>query len=179
MRCEGHSLVEAMAAAFVLAIGVLGAVASHGLSIRTRHDSALASRAVHLAQALGERMRANPAAHAGGDAANPYLRLDHAAADGVAPPAPACYGDARCEPARMAAFDIHETVQALAAWFPAGRIRVCRDARAWDDAAGTLAWDCVALPGAQLVVKVGWRERAPHGATPAPRVVLLVPEPAP
>lgn len=180
MRCGGHSLVEAMAAAFLLAAGVMGAVASIALSIRTRHDSALASRAVYLAQALGERMRANTAAGAAGDAANPYLQLDHPSATAGAQPPVSCYGVAQCDPAQLAAFDIQEVAQAIEHEFPGGRIRVCRDALAWDAAAGSLAWACEASPGAPVVVKIGWRAHGDWGAAAvAPRVAMLVPEARP
>lgn len=173
MRCGGYSLVEVMAAAFVLAVGVTGACASQAVSLRTGHDAALATRAVHLAASLGERMRANTAAMAAGDAANPYLRFDHAAISGAAPAGVSCHAPASCDPAQLAQADLSEAAQELARYFPGGRLRVCRDAQAW--AAGGMPWHCTGSPAAPVVVKVGWQARGGRAGAAMPRVVLLVP----
>jgi type IV pilus assembly protein PilV len=64
----------------------------------------------------------------------------------------------------LARFDLFEVAEAVAANFPGGRIRVCRDT-------GSPAWTCDAEAGAPLVVKLGWRDGDDRVAD-VPRLVL-------
>lgn len=177
MRSGGYSLVEVLVAMFVLAVGVLGAAATQAVALRMRHDSDLMSAAVRLGTTLGERMRANPSA------ASDYLfEFDAAAGEQPSPPSVQCFTGVSCTSSQLAAFDIHEVSLALASAFPAGRIRVCRDAQPWNPSRKVLQWECAAAAGAPVVVKIGWRERwAAAGdasaRTDAPRVAL--PQPGP
>jgi type IV pilus assembly protein PilV len=179
MRCGGFSLIEVLVATLVLAVGVLGAAASQAISMRMRHDSDLMASAVRLASTLAERIRANPAA------ASAYM-FEFDAGSGAAPAAPAvrCYSGTVCTPAQLAAFDIHDVKQSLAAAFPGGRIRVCRDQQAWNAVRQNLEWDCAGAAGAPTVIKIGWRGRWQAGSSElppdeSPRVALRVPELAP
>jgi type IV pilus assembly protein PilV len=168
--CAGFTLVEVLVALFIVALGIAGAAGLQALAVRAGRDAARLSDATRLAHSLAERMRANPHALALPDADNPYLLLDYDAGSGP-PTAPAlCYADATCDPDALARFDLFEVSEALAADFPGGRIRVCRDA-APTDAGGRPAWSCTTQEGAPLVVKVGWRA---HGdaATGAPKLML-------
>lgn len=170
MRCGGYSLIEVLVAMFVLATGVLGAAATQAVALRMRHDSDLMSAAVRLGATLGERLNANPSA------ASAYL-FEFDAGDGGQPPAPSaqCFGAANCNPGQLAAFDVHDISHALAAWFPGGRVKVCRDAQPWDAARQSLRWACADSGGAPIVVKIGWRERSSAGEVrrvDAPRVAL-------
>ncbi|HEX8614511.1 MAG TPA: type IV pilus modification protein PilV [Telluria sp.] len=174
----GFTLIEVLVAVLLLAVGILGALGTQVAALRTRQESSLMSRGVHLATSLAERMRANAAQMQLGDAINPYLQLRYEAGEGAPPPAPAqCYGAGRCDSAQLARFDIADTVAALHAGFPGGRIAVCRDAVVWDDAGQALAWECASVAGAPVVIKLGWQvRRAGSGAAApaAPAVAVML-----
>lgn len=163
----GFTLVEVLVALFVVALGIAGAAALQTLAVRAARDAARLSDATRLARSLAERMRANPRALAQPD--NPYLRLDVDA--GGAPAAPAlCYADTDCDADALARFDVFEVADAVAAGFPGGRIRVCRDSSD-PDAAGVLPWTCGEEDGAPIVVKLGWRAQG-DSATGAPKLMM-------
>lgn len=156
---NGFTLVEVLVALFVLAVGVLGAVACAGGTMRLRQQAALESEAVQLAASLGERMRVNAVSMALPDSANPYLGFDYDAGDGdvAAEPPVLCHGGTDCAPAQLAAFDLHDTARRVREAFPGGRVLVCRDSTAWDAARGVLDWRCSGEAAAPVVVKLGWR----------------------
>jgi type IV pilus assembly protein PilV len=172
-RDGGFTLVEVLVALFVLAVGIVGASATQAAAQRSRHGAELAADGIRLAASLADRMRANPVVMHGDDSANPYLVEHDAAADPLPVPQVACIGDADCTPVQMAGFDVHETIEALHARFPRGRVVVCRDALGWDAAHGALAWDCEGGPGAPLVIKLGWRGNEERAGDDAPPAVLL------
>lgn len=164
----GFTLVEVLVALFVVALGIAGAAALQTLAVRAARDAARLSDGTRLARSLAERMRANPRALALPD--NPYLHLDYDAGGGT-PTAPAlCYADTNCDADDLARFDVFEVQDAVAAGFPDGRIRVCRDAGA-PDASGALPWTCDAQDGAPIVVKLGWRAQGER-ETGAPKVMM-------
>ena len=164
----GFTLVEVLVALFVVALGIAGAAALQTLAVRAARDAARLSDATRLARSLAERMRANPRALAQPD--NPYLHVDYDAGSG-APAAPAlCYADTSCDADALARFDVFEVADAVAAGFPGGRIRVCRDAGE-PDAAGVLPWACDPEDGAPVVVKLGWRAQGDR-ETGAPKLVM-------
>lgn len=176
MRCGGYSLVEVLVAMFVLAAGVLGAAGTQAVATRMRHDSDLMTAAVRLGATLAERMRTNPSALVA------YV-FDYDAAGGAGPTAPParCFAGAACNSTQLAAFDIHDVSQTLAASFPGGRIKVCRDAQPWNASRESLRWPCSDGAGAPYVIKIGWRERrsdttSSRARDDAPRVALPVPE---
>jgi type IV pilus assembly protein PilV len=164
----GFTLVEVLVALVVVALGIAGAAALQTLAVRAARDAARLSDGTRLTRSLAERMRANPRALAPPD--HPYLHLDYDAGTG-APTAPAlCYADADCDADALARFDVFEVAEAVAANFPGGRIRVCRDAGA-PDAAGVLPWTCEPEDGAPIVVKLGWRAQGDTG-TGAPKLMM-------
>ncbi|KLU37788.1 hypothetical protein AB595_04970 [Massilia sp. WF1] len=161
----GFTLPEVLVALFIVALGVAGAAAVQAVAVRVASETAHLSDGMRLAASLAQRMRANPAAMALPDAANPYLQFDAGAGAPVAAADP-CYGDADCAPAQLAGFDLAETAALLASRFPRGRMRVCRDAQQ-TDAAGVLAWTCSDDPGAPVTIKLGWRTRPDDPDAPA------------
>ena len=169
----GFTLIEVLVAMFVLALGVAGAAGTQLSSARLRQQAALASEAVQLAASLGARMRVNTAQMALPDASNAYLGFDYDAAEGEpgAPPVP-CFDGADCNPAQMAAFDLHEAARIVHGAFPGGRVVVCRDAGGWNAALQAFEWTCSGGGGAPVVVKLGWR--APGAAADAPPVLAMV-----
>lgn len=169
-RCGGFTLIEVLVALFVLAVGVAGAGAAQLAAQRTRQQAALGSDAAQLAASLAARMHANAAVAGLSGAANPYLSLDYdAGADGAPGAGATCFGAGPCDPLALAAFDLHETRQAIRARLPGGRIAVCRDAAPWDAARHRYRWDCDDAPGAPVAIKIGW-----HGSGDAPAFVLVV-----
>lgn len=177
----GFTLVEVLVALFVVALGLAGAAAVQAVAVRAAGEAGRLAEGTRLAESLAQRMRANAAAMALPDAANPYLQFE--AEPGAMPAAPAaCYGAADCGPAALAALDLFETAAQLASRFPGGRMRVCRDAQE-ADAAGLLAWDCADAPGAPVAIKLGWHDRqaapAAAAAPAAPAVFLALAAGAP
>ncbi|MBZ2206962.1 type IV pilus modification protein PilV [Massilia soli] len=176
---SGFTLIEVLVAVFVLAVGVMGALAAQTVALRTRHESALMSHGVQLATSFADRMRANSAQMRVPDAVNPYLRIDYDAASDGAPDAPAqpCQYRAPCDSAAMASFDTYELQRELHAAFPAPRLLVCRDAVMWSEAEDSLSWDCTGGAADPVVIKLGWRLR-PSGegaeAAHVPIVAILV-----
>lgn len=164
---QGSTLVEVLVALLLLAVGLLGGAALQLASLRARHESALLSMAVQLAASMAERMRANRAQAGLADADNPYLGLDYeAGSTDEAGDAPACFGDAACSAAQLAQADIAEWKQQLRRDLPGARLRICRDALAWDAQAQGLPWSCnggSGGSGAPVVIKLGWRGRQPAG----------------
>lgn len=162
---DGSSLVEVLVSLLLLALGLLGASIVQLNALRARHESALLSAGVQLAAGMAERMRANSVLMYGPDGGNPYLNVAYAAADGAdAGGAPDCFGAAACSGADLAQFDIAEWKQQLQAALPGARLRICRDAPAWDAAAQGLHWECSSGKGAPIVIKLGWRGRLPDGS---------------
>jgi type IV pilus assembly protein PilV len=166
----GFTLVEVLVALFVVALGIAGAAGLQTLAVRTARDAAYLAEGSRLAWSVGERMRANVSVVSRPDAANPYLQLDYDAGSGAPVPAASCYADTACDPDDLARFDMFDVSTALAASFPGGRIRVCRDAAPLDPM-GLPAWDCDGGAGAPVVVKIGWRAQG-DAATGAPKVML-------
>jgi type IV pilus assembly protein PilV len=152
----GFTLAEVLVAVFVLAVGVIGAAAVQTMAAQTRHLSSQVSAAQQLANALAERMAANPVQMALPDGDKVYLQ---------APGAPWICSSA-CSPAQLAATERDDTAAAVARAFPGGQLRVCRDSLS-----PPLTWACHPGADAPLVVKIGWR--APHLQ---PFAVVLVPE---
>ena len=166
----GFTLVEVLVALFVVALGVAGAAALQARAARTGRDAARLSAATQLAASLAERMRANPVEMALADADNAYARLDYDASAGPPPGAASCYA-AACTPVGLAAFDLAEVAQDVAAQLPGGRIRVCRDAAPPDPVSGLLSWACDGRTGSPLAIKLGWHET---GQPDAPRLLRVV-----
>jgi type IV pilus assembly protein PilV len=161
---NGSTLVEVLVALLLLAVGLLGGSAMQLSSLRARHESALLSAATQLAASMAERMRANSTQMQALDADNPYLGLDYEAGPlDEAGGAPACLGDTACSAAQLAQFDIAEWKQQLRQDLPGARLRICRDALAWDAAAQGLQWNCSGGSGAPVVIKLGWRGRQAKG----------------
>jgi type IV pilus assembly protein PilV len=101
---RGFSMVEAMVALLVLAVGMLGIAGLYVTSLRASSSALLRTQAVNLAADMADRIRANPtagAAYAGAAANNGCVG-----------------GGADCTPAALAADDLFRWQQALAAALP-------------------------------------------------------------
>ncbi len=161
-KSGGFSLVEVLVALFVLALGILGAAGMQATALRMRQESGLMSRAVELAGALADRMRANALQMHQSDGANAYLGVNYEAQDDNAPTlaGSACHvGAAACDSAQLARFDVYDIEQELRASLPGGHIVVCRDSAPWDAGTGALSWACSGAATAPIIIKLGWRAR--------------------
>ncbi|SFV01562.1 type IV pilus modification protein PilV [Pseudoduganella namucuonensis] len=152
----GFTLFEVLVALLVLALGVLGAAAMQLTAMRVRQESVLMSAAMQLASGMADRMRAND-----GQIGAVYLTLDYDAHADPVPSAPPLCWNGGCDSAAVARADLYELKQQVAAQFPSGRARICRDAGMWS--AGRLRWACSGGAGAPVVVKIGWRGKNPDG----------------
>lgn len=172
---SGFTLIEVLVAVFVLAVGVMGALAVQTVALRTRQESALMSHGVQLASSFADRMRANTAQTRVPDSANPYLRIDYDATSDGPPGAAslACHAGTDCDTAAMAAFDIYELQRELHAAFPAPRVAVCRDAVIWSEADDSLSWDCTGTASDPIVIKLGWRPRPLRDGVQAASVPIV------
>ena len=157
-RQAGFGLVEVLMAALVLGVGIMGAVASHLVALRTRQATALTSTAVVVAGSAAERIRANVRQR------DLYIGLDY---DALRDGAPSGGGGAG-----LAASDLHELREAVYAGFPSGRIVICRDGAV--SHGGQLVWSCAGGAGAPVAIKVGWVERGPGAAPDSPPAVAVL-----
>jgi type IV pilus assembly protein PilV len=115
---RGFTIVEALVALVILAVGMLGIASLYVTTLRASGSAASRMQAVNLASDLGDRIRANrtaEAAYAGAAAANGTT----------------CIGaTATCTPAQMAAHDLFVWQAALQAALPGAAGAVTVDAGA-------------------------------------------------
>ena len=175
----GFSLVEVLVSIVVLSVGLLGAMGMLLAAARTSNEAATFTAAVNLVRDLSEKARMNKGVAARNDAANAYLVEPWA--EGTAPGAagPSCAtAGAPCNAAQLAAWDVREWKQRVAASLPDARVSVCFDEAPWSEAAEAYVWAC-SHTGSSAVVKLGWTPRGAavaDRATPPPRLVMqLVP----
>lgn len=163
---RGFSLAEVLVSILVLTLGVIGAAGMQLTALRTTHQSALQTAALQLASEMADQMRANDSQLKLADSDNPFLAVDYRSAVDKVPAAPAtsCYAT-DCDGRELADFDIYEWEQRVRSQLPAGRVRICRDAKPWDSAARALTWSCSAAGNAaSLVIKLGWQGKNPDGS---------------
>lgn len=111
-RAKGFSLFEVLISIAVLSIGLLGLAGLQATGLRNNHSAYLRSQATLLAYSIVDRMRANSIAALDG---NYNLALDATPAGFVKD----CTA-ANCMPAELAAYDLYNWFQRLAAVLPAG-----------------------------------------------------------
>ena len=105
-RQRGFTIVEALVALVILAVGMLGIASLYVTTLRASGSAASRMQAINLASDLGDRIRANRtagAAYAGAAAANGTTCIGAAAT---------------CTPAQMAAHDLFVWQAAIQAALP-------------------------------------------------------------
>ncbi len=136
------TLIEILVSLLILAIGLLGMAGLQTVSLRNTQSAYQRTQAAILSSDIVERVRANQQ----GVEAGSY---DNAAGTLTA----ACNTVAGCSAAEMAANDVAEWKQALAAALPAGQGTVCADATPAD---GTPAAPACNGTGDVFAVKIWW-----------------------
>jgi type IV pilus assembly protein PilV len=112
---HGFSMIEALVALVVLGVGMLGVASLYVVTLRASGSAISRTQAVNLASDLGDRIRANRTA--GSAYALEELDTGSTSTD--------CQGaSADCSPADMAAYDLSEWQQQVAATLPAAQASV-------------------------------------------------------
>lgn len=139
---RGFTLMEALVALVVAAVGILAVVAVQLRALGDTRVSVHRAQAIGLIDDLSERMRANP---------NALVHMEDYAADWgsgeeEAPPDPIC--SAACTPEQLARYDVWAWRQNVAAALPNGHAAILLAP------AGSTATN----DRRQVAVLVGWRE---------------------
>jgi type IV pilus assembly protein PilV len=142
-RQGGFTLIEVLVTVIVLAIGLLGLAGLQLGGLRYNYSAYQRSQATIMANDIIDRMRANPTV-AGTGSYNISI--------GTTPAIKSCIGTAsNCTATDMAAADLYEWKQSLAAVLPAGDGSVANNAGTftvtiqWDDTRGEEAAKTLAV----------------------------------
>ncbi|MBV9892385.1 MAG: type IV pilus modification protein PilV, partial [Rhizobacter sp.] len=151
----GYALLEALVAIVVAAVGFIGAARMQTLGLTMNNSTQGRQKALLLAYQMADRVRANQS----GVAAHAYDAP-------VAGDTSCLYGPSGCTSAQLAAADLAEWQQEIAAQLPGGVGVVCLDSTPDDGSA--VAPQCDGL-GNVIAVKVWWTDKIG-----SPRFVLTV-----
>jgi len=178
VSCGGSSLVEALVAMVVVAIGLGGVASLMIASLRNGHEALLRTQAVNLVSDMQERIRANPAAGAAYDC-------------GAYPGGPSIRSCAASEVAAGVNCTARELAEDdLARWQGAVRVALpsCGASAGAGAAAGAAACDAnvtyTAAPSsaepARYLVSVSWPQRGVSSpVTYQSDLLLVLPKPSP
>ena len=163
---RGSTLFEVLIAVLVLGVGILGVGAMQARSLSSSHTASMRSQAVALSQDMADRMRANLTAVRAA-APNNYGTLAAAvnSCRAIYRTAQIAF-PATCTPTQLAADDLFDWNDRVAALLPLGVGRVCLDSTPDDGTAGATACDGA---GNIYAVKVFWTERATRAAAVEPK----------
>ncbi len=149
----GYALLEALIAVIVASVGFIGAARMQTLGMKFGNSAQSRQKATLLAYQMTDRIRANREGFKSEGYSN--------AADNASG-SKACLSDAAgCgTPALMAAADLREWLDDVAAQLPAGQGVVCKDSTANDaaDLTATLAAPGCDNTGDTIAVKIWWTD---------------------
>ncbi|MDN5865046.1 MAG: type IV pilus modification protein PilV [Gammaproteobacteria bacterium] len=155
-REYGFSLLEALIALLVIAVGVLGIAGLQAASIYRTHVGEVKSLAAVEAQSIAAAMLANPGAFP--PTVIPPAKYETASAAALSPPAADC-GTGICTPAEMAQYDLYVWGNRLQQDLPQGD--------------GAIECHTTAPNPTQCKVTITWRQKrmAPSAGTVAGSIV--------
>lgn len=161
-KALGFTMLEALIAVLILAVGVLSVANLLIKSYRFTQQGAYDTLALQLASNMADRMRAN-AGMLG--ASSPYVFDTQTASAVVASTnfyftqtsAGCSSGSAVCA-TEAVKFDLSEWLTAVRTSLPGGRALICHDSPAYTITGG-FSWPCSNQPTDPLVIKIGWVSR--------------------
>jgi len=134
---RGFTLIEVLVTVIILAIGLLGLAGLQLTALKYNHSAYMRSQAIILTNDITDRMRANLDMATAGN---------YSIALGVVPAVVSCEGvGANCSPADVAAADLSDWKQQLAAVLPSGDGAIVQNGSLftitlqWDDSRGEQA----------------------------------------
>jgi len=199
-KALGFTMLEALIAVLILAVGVLSVANLLIKSYRFTQQGAYDTLALQLASNMADRMRANSSTL--GTASSPYF-IDTRNASGTvatnfyaqncttgATNCGCTSGSAVCA-AAAAQFDVNEWASAVQGALPGGRAVVCRDTVAYSTTSGFSGWSCDQAASSPVVIKMGWVSRfinkdlsasaaaanaadAASSTAPTPQIIVVV-----
>jgi type IV pilus assembly protein PilV len=162
-RQYGFTLTEVLVTLVIFGFGMLGVAGLQVSSLGSMDSAQFRSVATMKASELAERIRANPGAgYPGATAADNKCHVAHYASRNVPP--------ADCTPAQLAADDLQDWSEELAARLPQGRGAVCVDSTPEDGTPAAPACDGV---GNVMAIKVWWTERPKSAGANPPKLLSL------
>lgn len=160
---RGFTLLEVLVTLVIFAFGMLGVAGLQVVSLANMDSAQHRSVATLKASEMAERIRANPgAAYSGASGADNRCRTAHYSNRNAAP--------ANCTPAQMAADDLWDWSQELAARLPSGRGTVCIDSTPADGVPGAPACDG---SGTALAIKVWWNDKPRSAVALTPKRIAI------
>ncbi|MES2015146.1 MAG: type IV pilus modification protein PilV [Pseudomonadota bacterium] len=162
-RQQGFTLLEVLVTLVIFAFGMLGVAGLQMVSLTNMDMAQHRSVAVLKASEMAERVRANPSAHhLGAEPADHQCRTAHYANRNAAPE--------NCSAGELAADDLWDWSQELAARLPSGNGVVCLDSTPDDGVPSAPECDGA---GTALAVKVWWNEKPRSAAAVVPKRLVL------
>jgi type IV pilus assembly protein PilV len=162
-RQGGFTLAEVLVTLVIFAFGMLGVAGLQISSLGSMDSAQFRSVAAMKASELAERIRANPGAgYPGVTPADHQCHVAHYASRNEPP--------ADCSSPQLAADDMMDWGQELAARLPQGSGTVCIDSTPED---GTPAAPACDGSGSVLAIKVWWTERPKNAAANPPKLLTM------
>ena len=160
---HGFTLLEVLVTLVIFAFGMLGVAGLQVVSLANMDSAQNRSVAALKASEMAERMRANAGtAYSGVTAADNKCRTAHYSNRNATPD--------NCTPAKLAADDLWDWSQELAARLPSGKGTVCIDSTPNDGAPDAPACDGI---GTALAIKVWWNEKPRSAAAVVPKRLAI------
>ena len=160
---QGFTLLEVLVTLVIFAFGMLGVAGLQLVSLANMDSAQNRSIASLKASEMAERMRANAGTgYSGVAAADNKCRTAHYANRNAAPD--------NCSAAQLAADDLWDWSQELAARLPSGNGTVCIDSTPDDGLPGAPACDGA---GTALAIKVWWKEKPRSAAAVVPKRLAI------
>lgn len=158
---NGFSLIEVLVALFVLAVGVVGAIAMQLTALRTTQQTALRTQALYLASEIADSFGSVPMQMLVNDGRLPALAGEDSENESSVTHAGNCYQiDNPCDVQQLAQFNYKDWTSRLQKNLPKGRFRICRDSANLNMTTDQINWPCDdSSSNAPLVVKVAWRQK--------------------